>query len=43
MRDDEPGTALEFAVQGPVTIESAINASGNAALDDSQEWQLVPR
>jgi hypothetical protein len=28
---------------GPVTIENAINASGNAALDDSQEWQLVAR
>jgi hypothetical protein len=30
-------------VNGPVTIENAINATGNAALDDSQEWQLVPR
>jgi hypothetical protein len=28
---------------GPVTIESSIDATGNAALDDSQEWQLVAR
>jgi hypothetical protein len=28
---------------GPITVESAINASTNATLDDSQEWQLVPR
>jgi hypothetical protein len=28
---------------GPVTIETAISASSNAALDDSQEWQLAAR
>ena len=28
---------------GPVTIEASINATSNPALDDSQEWQLVPR
>jgi hypothetical protein len=28
---------------GPVTVENAVDASGNAALDDAQEWQLVPR
>jgi hypothetical protein len=28
---------------GAVTIENAIDASSNAALDDSQEWQLVSR
>jgi hypothetical protein len=28
---------------GAVTIETLINPGGNPALDDSQEWQLVPR
>jgi hypothetical protein len=28
---------------GPVTIESTIDATSNAALDDAQEWQLVTR